>query len=357
MKALCLLLLFIVTSSACAEYVTPAVDFFMHDREFESFLRDHFRFEEAKPFRIEYSYITWLKSPAPAEEYRDYLHLETSLPVYNSERLMIDLPIQYSRVPLWTEKGEYQYGNSINILFSNIMIRWITTDRLRSIAGFEYNLKGDSEYFNKPDGRMICPIKTIVSYDLHKQINLFAGIRLDRYYYDTVEENENFEISSRLYYHPMAMLNWHPNDSMSILLGIPDIGISIKSGEKIRAEIRASISKKAECSFRIRPFDRTNIALRFINIPYMEVPAKAIKSASGDPLSRRLSFVKRGIHLEAGRELNPAAVASLSFQYGSNSETDFRNNDDKNVITLNGKNSYAIGMTFTVDIEALFQVK
>ena len=84
----------LIATFAYADYVSPAIDFFMHGRQYETFLRDHYRFDESKPLRIEYSYMKWRNSHSLSSEYSDYLSMEITLPTYKSQRLSIDIPVE-----------------------------------------------------------------------------------------------------------------------------------------------------------------------------------------------------------------------------------------------------------------------
>jgi hypothetical protein len=347
----------VITAAAHAQSTSPAVDFFMHDRFHETFLRDHYRFEEPKPLRIEYWYVTWLDSSEGADQYRDYLHFEGLFPVYTGQKLIVDIPFHYSHVPIWAETEENDFGNSINVLEPYLITRWRITNRLKSIIGWEYNLKGDGGdegNFGKSSGRQICLLKAFFSYDLHAQLNFVAGVRFDRYYYDIHEEPDvSFELADRLYSQPAVMLNWHPSDDFTVLLGIPGVGIHLALGDVIKAEARAGINKKAEIAFRVRPLERTNATLRFLNVPYMEIPIKGRSFQEENLLAERLCYTDKSILFEIGRELNPAALVSLGFRYSPGSDVELKDRRYKDVIKLDGKPRFVIGVTFTVDIEAL----
>jgi hypothetical protein len=78
--------LLMLATTTYAQYVSPAIDFFMQGRQYDTFLRDYFQFNEPKPFRIDYNYVKWLDSSSDAGDYADNLHLETALPIYASDR-------------------------------------------------------------------------------------------------------------------------------------------------------------------------------------------------------------------------------------------------------------------------------
>jgi len=349
-------LMFMITTAAHAQYVSPAVDFFMHDRFYETFLRDYYRFEEPKPLRAEYWYVNWLDSGEGADEYRDYLHLEGLFPVYMSQKLIVDIPFQYSHVPIWAETvRKANFGTSVNVLQPNLMTRWRITDRLKSIIGWEYNLKGDGEKFKlrEPDGRMVCLLKGFFSYDLHTQLNIVAGARFDRYYYDTSEKPDvSFELADRLYCQPAVMLNWHPSADFTMLLGIPGVGVHLALGDMLKVEARAATDKKVEVAFRVKPIERISATLRFLNIPYVEIPIKSRNFNDDMPPAERLFCTNKSILFEIGWELNPAALASLGFRYSPGGDVELKDRQYKNVIKLDGKPYFTIGATFTVDMEA-----
>ena len=367
------------TAAAHAQYTSPAVDFFMHDRFYDTFLRDHYRFEEPMPLRIEYWYVNWLDSGGGANEYKDHLHLEGLFPVYRGRKLIIDLPFQYFRLPIWAEIEEQagteipSYGGYINVLHPNLMTRWTITDRLKSIIGWEYNLKGDGGEegnFGKPSGRIVCLLKGFLSYDLHEQLNFAAGARFDRYYYDTREDPDiSFKLADRLYCQPAIMLNWHPSDSFTLLLGIPGAGVHLELSRVLKAEARVSIDERgmgdfphAEIAIRAKPLERTNLTLRFFNTPYMEIPIKGsslqqLEASSTTPQAERLFYTDKSIILEIGRELNPAALVSLGFRYSPGGDVELKDRNYKNVTKLDTKPHFAVGATFTVDIEALAGVR
>jgi len=58
--------------------------------------------------------------------------------------------------------------------------------------------------------------------------------------------------------------------------------------------------------------------------------------------------------LEIGRELNPAALASLAAQYSPKSDLTFNANEK---YELDCKPNFSIGAKFTVDVKALLQIK
>jgi hypothetical protein len=352
-----LLLTLAFTTAVCADYMLPAVDFFMHGRQYEMYLRDHFRFDEPRPLQIEYDYTKWLDSNSISSEYADHLSLETDLPIYSSQRVFVDIPFSYSRLPVWAESEKINYGATISMISPSIVSRVVIANKFKSIIGIEYNLKGDSEAFGKSDGRMICVPNLVLSYDLLNQLNIMAGGRLERYYYDTNDTDYAMELADRLYLRPIAMLNWHPNDNFAILLGLPYLGgyVTLAKGI-IKAEARATINQNFEVGLRIRPIDKTNVTLRLLNIPYKEIPVEGFITEAGNFLKGRIDHTRRTFSFEAGRELNPAAIASLGVQYVPGSDVNFTGKDGQKY-PLNGKPNYSIGVKFTVDIEALFQLK
>jgi len=355
MKTCLFIFVFILIATfARAEYVSPAIDFFMHGRQYETFLRDHYRFDEQKPLRIEYSYIQWQNSHSISSEFSDYLNLETTLPTYMSQRLYFDIPFVYSRVPIWSESKETDFGCSINTINLSLMGKLVITNNFRSIIGLEYDIKGDSDAFGKTDGRMISIPKLVLSYELFKQLNVMAGARLDKYYYDTDEANYALKLADRLYCQPMGMLNWHPSDNFILLLGLPYSGVSIGFGNLLKFEARGSVNNDVELGLRLKPANRTNITFRFINTPYTEIPVESFK-ISGKFLTGRISHTRKTVSVEAGVELNPGALASFSAQYSPGADVKFKN--EKQEYTLDGKPGFAIGAKFTVDIEALLQIK
>ena len=350
---------FAIVIAANAQDVMPAVDFFMYDRFHEVFLRDYFRFQEPKPLRMEYWYENWLDSTGDTDEYRDHLHIEGSLPIYAREKFRVDIPFQYSRVPVWAEGDGYTFGGSINLFKPYLITRWWITDSLKSIVGWEYNLKGDGKKFGGASGRQICLFNGLLSYDLIKQLNLVAGVRLDRYYYETGKEHgideypDAFKLARRLYYRPAAMLNWHPNNNFTILLGIPDSGVRLVLGDLLKAEARADVNKRFEVALEMSPIERIRATLRFLNLPFTGIPIESTVFQENNPPADRLYFTSKSIIFEVGWELNPASIASLGLRYSPSSNVEFKDRDYKDVIDIDSKSSYAIGVTFIVDIEAL----
>lgn len=331
---------------------SPAIDFFMHGRMYDTFLRDYYRLKEPKPLRIEYWYVNWLDSGENAGEYRDYLHLETVFPLYSSEKIMADIPFQYSLRPIWGEKEDVGFGRSVNVLKLHPTIRWRLTDNLKSTIGWEYNLKGDGDTFSKASGREICLLKAVFSYDLHKQLNIAAGGRLDRYYYDT-DEGSALKIADRLYSDPIAMVNWHPSSNFILLLGIPASGVHAAIGDILEAEGRVSLDKDAEIGLKVEPMDRTDITFRFMVIPYREIPIKGRKFGTDETLAERFYYTDKTISLEIGHELNPAAIAFLGIRYSFGGDLELKDRNYKSVIKLDSKPYLAIGASFTMGLEAL----
>jgi len=352
----------LIATFAYADYVSPAIDFFMHGRQYETFLRDHYRFEESKPLRIEYSYMKWRNSHSLSSEYSDYLNMETTLPTYKSQRLSIDIPFNYSSIPIWSESEKTDFGCYIKIINLSLMGRLMITDNFRSIIGLEYNIKGDSDAFRKADGRLISIPKLVLSYELFKQLNVMAGARIDKYYYDTDEANYALKLADRLYCQPMAMMNWHPSDNFILLLGLPYSGVSIGFGNLLKLEARGSVYKDVELSLRSKPIARTNLAVRFANTPYTEIPVESFKTSDlGDFLIGRISHTRKSVSFETGIELNPGALASFSVQYFPGGDVKFKNVNqeptDQEPTIMDGKPGFALGARFTVDIEALLQLK
>jgi len=144
-----------------------------------------------------------------------------------------------------------------------------------------------------------------------------------------------------------------------VLLGVPGMGIHLSLGHVLKAEARLSVDRKAEIAFRATPLERTSATLRFFNTPYMEIPIKGrsfeeLEARSTVSLmAERLCYNDRSILFEVGRELNPAALASLAFRYSPGGDVELRDGRYKDVVKLDGKPHFAIGATFTVDIEAL----
>lgn len=346
-------------TTVCMGYVSPAIDFFMQGRQYDIFLRDHFQFDEPKPLWIDYNYHKWLESTTDAGDYSDYLHIESSLPMFNSDRLSVDLPFVFTKLPVWAESEKYKLGDSVNILSAPLMIRLAITDDFRSLFGIEYNIKGDSETFNKPKGKMACMPKIVLSYNLSRKFNLMLGGRLEKYFYDTEENDFAIELDDRLYLVPVGMVNWHPSDKFLLLVGVPYSGVSLRIGYKIRTEARFSLSKKGEIALRLKPIEKTNISLRFINSPYLEIPVEVSALAFGlsedKILIGRFSNTRQNIVLEVGRELNPAALASIGLRYSPESDLTFTT--DENDYKLDCKPSFAVGVRFNVDIKALLQME
>lgn len=352
-----LIIILALANFVYADYGLPTIDFFMHSRQHEIFLRDHFRFDEPKPFQIEYNYTKWLDSDEYSSEYADKLNLETDLPIYKSKNIMLNIPFYYERLPIWSENEKVNYGGSINNINLSVLSRLIITNKFRSIIGIEYNIKGNSETFGKADGRMICLPNMVLSYEIFNQLNIMAGGRLEKYFYDTDQTDFTTELSDRLYFQPVAMLNWHPNDNFAFLLGLPYLGgyVSLANG-MIKADVRTTLNQRFEAGIRIRPINKTNLAIRFINNPYSEIPVEEFKTEKGNFLEGTLEHTRKTMSFELGRELNPASIVSLGFQYSPESDIDFKSKDNQEYL-LNGKSNYSIGVKFTVDIEALLQLK
>jgi hypothetical protein len=345
-----------IATFAYADYVSPAIDFFMHGRQYETFLRDYYRFDESKPLRIEYSYMKWLNSNSLSSEYADNLSMETTLPTYKSQRLSIDIPFNYSSVPIWSEGEKTNFGCYMKTINLSLVGRLMITNSFRSIIGLEYNIKGDSDAFGKADGRFISIPKLILSYELFKQLNIMAGARIDKYYYDTDVADYALELADRLYCQPMAMINWHPSDNFILLLGLPYSGASVGFGDLLKLEARGSVYKDFEIGLRSKPIARINLAVRFTNTPYSEIPVESFKITEvGQFLSGRITNTRKNISFETGVELNPGALASFSVQYFPGGDVKFKNVDQESII--DGKPGYALGARFTVDIEALLQLK
>lgn len=353
-------LIFIFTAVvANAQDKFSAIDFFMHDRFHDTFLRDYYRFQEPLPLRIEYYYVNWLDSSERADDHRDQLHIEGMIPIYRGldGRLIVDVPIRYSRIPIWSETEEITLGRRLNIIEPHLTSRWVITDRLKSIVGWEYNMKGDDDSIGESNGREICLLKALFSYDLHRQLNLVAGLRFDRYYYDIDEEPDavSYKLTDRLYYQPAIMLNWHPSNSLIVLLGIPGSGIYAALGQVLKAEVRASIDERIEVALRAMPLEKTRATLRFLNSPYAEFPIMSTNLSEDKSPAERLSYTSKSFIFEIGRELNPAALASLGLLYSPGSDVNLKDRDQKDVMTLDGKSRFAIGATFIMDIQALVE--
>mgnify|MGYP001565671973 CR=1 FL=1 len=346
--------LLMLATTTYAQYVSPAIDFFMQGRQYDTFLRDYFQFNEPKPFRINYNYVKWLDIDDDTSDYADNLHLETALPIYASDRLAIDIPFYYSRLPIWAEKDKISFGDDVNILSPSILLKITLSDNLKSTIGVEYNIKGDSETFGKLKGKMVCIPELILSYKLFKKLNFMIGGRLERYYFDTEETDLAIKFDDQLYFRPIGMINWHPSNRFRLLLGIPYSGISIDFNSKIKAEARVSTTKSAEIALRIKPVEKTNISLRFINSPYIEIPVFGLRIGKDEFLDGRFSSTRQSMIFEIGRELNPAALASLAAQYSPGSDLTF--NATKKY-KLDCKPNFAIGVKFTVDVKALLQIK
>ena len=114
------------------------------------------------------------------------------------------------------------------------------------------------------------------------------------------------------------------------------------------------ITKKLELACKGQLTERTSITFRFLNTPYTEIPIKDFKlQEEGQPVER-LRYIEKSFFLEIGRELNPAAIASLGFQYSPGSDVEFKEMCCEDVIgKLDGKPRFSVGVTFTVDIEVL----
>lgn len=349
--------MFTFVAIAPAQYTSPSADFFLHDRFYDTFLRDHFRFEEPKPLRIEYFNINWLDtSNALSEEYMDYLNFEGMIPIYTRPNLIIDIPFRFRHVPIWAEDGEDAFGASMNVLEPHLMAHLTFTDRFKAIAGLEYNLQGDSEYFGKSIGRKICFLKSFFSYDLNSQFNVVAGARFDRYYYDHEAISDELELANRLYCRPSVMLNWHPGDNLKLLLGLPAVGAHIGIGDMLKLEARADINKKAEIAVSFRPVERIIAMIRLFNTPYEEMPVEI--SGEGEPLIEMLGYTDKNVLLEVGWKLNPAALASAGFRYSPGGDMEFRDRANESITKeMDCKASYAIGATFTMGIEALLGMR
>jgi len=355
MKICLFAFLLMFATTVCAQYVSPAIDFFMQGRQYDTFLRDHFQFNEPKPLGIDYNYLKWLDSSSDSGEYPDYLHLEMSMPLYRSDLLSVEAPLDFSRLPVWAEKDEVYFGDGINILSAPLILKLALTDRFKSMIGVEYNIKGDSETFGKPEGKMACIPEVILSYEPFKKLNIMVGGRLERYYYDTEETDLAVELDDMLYLTPVSMINWHPSNNLILLLGVPYSGVSLSIGSKVKTEARLSISKKAEIALRLKPIEKTNVSLRFINSPYLEIPAFGLRIPDDEILHGRFSNTRQSILAEIGRELNPAALASIGIQYSLKSDLTFKTNGKE--YKLDCKPNFAVGVKFTVDVKALLQME
>ncbi len=359
MRICVFIFLLMLATTVCMGYVSPAIDFFMQESQYDTFLRDYFQFNEPKSLWIDYNYLKWLDNDKDANDYSDYLHIEMSLPTYNSDHLSVDIPFVFTRLPIWAENDKYKFGDSANILSVPIMIRLAITDNVRSLFGIEYNIKGDSETFNKPEGKMVCIPKIVLSYNLLEKLNIMLGGRLERYYYDTKEAKFAFELDDRLHFIPIGMINWHPSDRFLLLLGVPYSGISLKIFDKMRTEARFSLSQKTEIAMRLKPVEKINVSLRFIKSPYLEIPVEISALAFGlsddRVLHGRFSNTRQNMVIEIGRELNPAALASVGFRYSPKSDLTLTTGE--NEYELDCKPSFAVGVRFNVDIKALLQME
>ena len=70
----------------------------------------------------------------------------------------------------------------------------------------------------------------------------------------------------------------------------------------------------------------------------------------------RISHTRKSVSFETGIELNPGALASFSVQYFPGGDVKFKNVNQEPTI-MDGKPGFALGARFTVDIEALLQLK
>ncbi|MBM3211034.1 hypothetical protein FJZ33_02375 [Candidatus Poribacteria bacterium] len=345
-------IMILFTGFVYAQGISPVVEFFMHNRSYDTFLRDHFQFNEPNPLRIEYWNVNWVDSHKDSNDYKDSLHLEGLFPIYTGDNLIIDIPFSFSYMPAWAENEDNNYGRKINVLEPHLMVRWKITKNLKSIIGWEYKMKGDSEDFKELNNLGICLLKGFLSYDLNPKFNLIAGSRLDWYNYNSKENSGTIKISDSLFYQPAAMINWHPNGDLKILLGIPYSGIYISISDIIKAEARASFDKSLELALKLYPISKTNVNLRFLNIPYLEIPV--IGREFGGNKTTGLSYKDKSISLEFGRQLNPAAEATLGIRYGFAKDMNLLDEDYKKVFKLDGKSHFDIGATFTLELEALF---
>ena len=231
------------------------------------------------------------------------------------------------------------------------MTRWTLSDHLKAIVGWEYTMKGVSERFGETIGKRICLLKGNVSYDLNSQLNVVAGSRLD-----TDEESGAFELADRLYYQPAIMVNWHPSERLILLLGMPYTGVHLKLGDMVKAEARANIDKKAEIALSVSPVERVIATLKFSNTPYKEYPIR--KKGEDDPLIKMLSYTDKSVSFELGWKLNPAALASLAFRYGSAGDAELKDRYNENILEeLDGKAHFDVGATFTMALEALLGMR
>ena len=326
--------------------ISPPIEFFMHNRAYDTFLRDYFQFEESNPLRIEYSYTNWLDSGENSGEYRDNLLIECLVPIYTRERFIVNIPFKFSYTPIWIESEEIGYGRKISIVEPHLTTRWTITPKLKSIIGWEYNMKGDGDYLGNKEGTKICFLKGFLSYDLNSHLNIMVGARLDKYFYDTNEKSDTFKITDQLYYYPAAMLNWHPSKNFIVLLGIPYTGAHFAFGNILKAEARLSVDKEVELALKTEPIEKTTATLRFFNTPYHEIPIRKYKSTEEDKLER-LSYTDKRLMFEIGRRLNPAAEVSLTLTYALGKDLEIA---DKNI---DGKPRFDIAATFTLELEAL----
>jgi hypothetical protein len=83
----------------------------------------------------------------------------------------------------------------------------------------------------------------------------------------------------------------------------------------------------------------------------MEIPIKG--RIFDGILAERLYHTEKAVLFEIGRELNPAALASLGFRYSPSRDVELKDRLYKDIVELDGKSYFSVGATFTVDLEAL----
>ena len=123
--------------------------------------------------------------------------------------------------------------------------------------------------------------------------------------------------------------------------------------EMLKAEARVSLDKKAEIALSVKPRDRIKAILRFINTPYIDIPVKSCSLSEDTPLAERINYTDRSIIFEIGWELNPASLVALGLRYNPGDDVVFKDRYCEDITSLDGKPSFAIGATFTVDMRAL----
>ncbi|MBD3184914.1 hypothetical protein GF312_21710 [Candidatus Poribacteria bacterium] len=347
------ILMILFAGIAQAQETSEAIDFFMYGRLQESLIRDYYQFDDPGSLRLEYWYENWANSDYHSSEYKDHLHIEGRIPLYRRGIFMLDLPLQYDLIPVWAEKDRTLFGKNLSFLNIEILTRWTIAQGLKSMLSIGYNVKGDGEKFGTSEGRKISLLRGSLSYEPANYLSMAAGIDLDRYFYDTDENPGSYELSDRLYFLPIAMINWHPGNNFLLMLGYPYSGLHLSYEDIIKTELRASLHQNIDFGIRVKPVERLNIVLRFLYRPYYGVPVEGYDLYQNIWLGDQLEFTEKSFVLEIGRELNPAALASIGIRYTPEDEIEIKDKENNEIWKTDINSRLAFGVTFTVDLNAL----